>query len=83
MLGVLSEGVGTEVAINPVSSQKVLIIQDDVAKCHRTNFLSLAQTEPLKNLINDSDFHFFTKNQDKMLKYDHTVVDMSLLPALF
>lgn len=59
LLGVALEGVGTEAVINPVSSQKALIIQDDVAKCHRTHFLSPAQTEPLKGMINGYDFHLF------------------------
>lgn len=39
-LGVASEGVEAEVVINAVSSQKVLIIHHDVAKCHKTHFLS-------------------------------------------
>lgn len=62
LLGVASEGVGTEAVINPVSSQKALIIQDDVAKCHRTRFLSPAKTEPLKDMINGPDFHPFSQN---------------------
>lgn len=39
-LSVASEGVEAEVVINAVSSQKVLIIHHDVAKCHKTHFLS-------------------------------------------
>lgn len=39
-LGVASEGVEAEVVINAASSQKVLIIHHDVAKCHKTHFLS-------------------------------------------
>lgn len=39
-LGVASEGVEAEVVINAVSSQNVLIIHHDVAKCHKTHFLS-------------------------------------------
>lgn len=39
-LGVASEGVEAEVVINAVSSQNVLIIHHDVAKCHKTQFLS-------------------------------------------
>lgn len=39
-LGVASEGVEAEVVRNAVSSQKVLIIHHDVAKCHKTHFLS-------------------------------------------
>lgn len=62
LLDVASEGVGTEAVINPVSSQKALIIQDDVAKCHRTHFLSPAKTEPLKGMINGPDFHLFSQN---------------------
>lgn len=40
LLRVASEGVEAEVVINAVSSQKVLIIHHDVAKCHKTHFLS-------------------------------------------
>lgn len=82
MLGV-AEGVGTEAVINPVSSQKALIIQDDVAKCHRTHFLSPAKTEPLKDMINGPDFHLFSQNLYETLKYDPVVVVVSLLPASF
>ncbi len=76
-----SEGVGTEAVINPVSSQKALIIQDDVAKCHRTHFLSPAKTEPLKDMINGPDFHLFSQNLYETLKHDPAVVAVSLLPA--
>jgi len=71
------------VVINPVSSQKVLIIQDDVAKCHRTHFLSPAKTELLKNMINGPDFYHFSTNLFKILKHDPVVVEMSPLPAVF
>lgn len=78
-----SEGVGTEAVINPVSSQKALIIQDDVAKCHRTHFLSPAKTEPLKDMINGPDFHLFSQNLYETLKRDPVAVAVSLLPASF
>lgn len=68
-----SEGVGTEVVINPVSSQKALIIHDDVAKCHRTRFLSPAKTEPLKDMINGPGFHLFSQSLYGILKHDPVV----------
>lgn len=66
LFGVVSEGVGTEVVINPVSSQKALIIQDDVAKCHRTHFLSPTKMEPLKDKTNDPDLHLFPQNSQQI-----------------
>lgn len=76
-----SEGVGTEAVINPVSSQKALIIQDDVAKCHRTHFLSPAKTDPLNDMINGPDFHLFSQTLYQILKHAPVVVEVSLLPA--
>lgn len=76
-----SEGVGTEAVINPVSSQKAIIIHDDVAKCHRTHFLSPAKTEPLRHMINGPDFHRFLQDLYEILKRDPAIVEVSLLPA--
>lgn len=60
LVGAASEGVGTEAVINPLSSQKALIIHNDVAKCHRTHFMSPAKTEPLKDMINGPNFHLYS-----------------------
>lgn len=52
------EGVGTQAVINPLSSLEALVIHNDVAKCHRTHFLSSAKMEPLKDVMNGADFYF-------------------------
>lgn len=83
LLGVASEGVGTEAVINPVSSRKALIIQHDVSKCHRTHFLSTAKTEPLRDMINGPDFHCFSHNLCEILKHDPVAVEVSQPPASF
>lgn len=44
--------------INPLSSLEALVIHNDVAKCHRTHFLSSAKMEPLKDVMNGADFYF-------------------------
>lgn len=56
LLGVASEGVEAEVVINAVSSQKVLIIHHDVAKCHKTHFLSPPMAEPFADVIYGPSF---------------------------